>query len=171
MKLKLIIAMLFLLATVLPARADWFEDAVLFATGFVSGVIVHELGHELTARAYGEKLAWRGTQWTCTYPCDDIENIALAGNLATAIVGETLLHLPYKNAFVDGMQTFNTMRPILYALEDAVFPSGHLDYRYVDDRVQLVLAIHAASLGYRHTQQGRWRIGTTGRSLQFSRNF
>lgn len=156
-------------------NAGWLEDAALFAGGLVAGLAVHELGHELAARAYGERLTWsarRGTlQLNCRSPCEERIQVSAAGNVATALVGEMLLHMPYRNVFVDGMQTFNTLNPIFYAYKDSTTPGGYSDYAHTDDRLQIVLAIHAASIGYRHVADGRWRVGATARTVNFSIDF
>lgn len=153
------------------ARAGWLEDAVHFGTGLAAGFVVHELGHIVTARAYGEKMEWAGISWTCRAPCGDYSKIAVAGNLASVVLGESLLHTPYRNAFVDGLQTWSTLNPMRYAIKDAQSQQGYRDYYYVDDRVQIALALHAASIGYRHLSKGNWRVGVGARSISFSRDF
>ena len=174
-KMKHAIIILFLFTT--PAQADW-KDTVwkgfFVAAGFVSGFVVHELSHELTARAYGEKLRWEGLSWVCEYPCENIDNIALAGNLGTAIVGEALLHLPDKyryTPFVDGMQVFNTLNPIGYAIQDSLTTGGYQDYRYVDNRIQVAIAIHAATIGYRQFSERAWNFVVTQRGVQVLARF
>ena len=166
---KLLLAAL--LVTSGGAQAGWFEDTLKFAAGLAAGVAVHELGHVVIARAYGERLEWSGGEWECRAPCRNIDKVALAGNLTTAIVGEALLHTSFRGAFVDGVQTFNTVNPISYAYKNATTAGGYLDYRGVDDRVQIALALHAASIGYRHAADGKWRFGVAGRSVQWSINF
>ena len=140
---------------------------------------VHEASHELTARAYGEKLTWSGGKWLCrapddNAPCENLEKVALAGTLSTAILGESLLRLPSKyryTPFVDGMQTFNALNPIQYAYTDSVTARGYEDYRYVDDRIQIALAIHAASIGYRQFSDRAWRFFVAPRGVQLSVTF
>lgn len=171
MKYKNCALLLLSLLPVNPARADWIDDALLFAGGLAAGFVVHELGHELAARAYGEKLEWYDGKLTCRWPCHDLDKIALAGNLATAITGEILLHTQYRNTFVDGVQTFNTVNPISYAYKDSVTPGGYGDYANVNDTTQIALAIHAASIGYRHVAGGKWRFDIAGRRVQWSINF
>lgn len=161
-----------------PAHSDWKEsvrDGFLFAAGITTSFVVHEAGHALTARAYGEKLDWHGSgfnsEWVCRYPCHNIEQISVAGNLSTAIVGETLLYLPYKNAFVDGMQAFNALNPIAYAYKDSTTSGGYEDYRAVDDRIQIALAIHAASIGYRQFSERVWNFAVVPHGIKFNIRF
>ena len=45
-------------------RAGWVENALAFAGGLAAGLVVHELGHVVVARAYGEKLDWNGGLWS-----------------------------------------------------------------------------------------------------------
>ena len=107
-------------------------------------------------------------------PCENIEKVALAGNLGTAIFGEALLYLPakYKNtSLVDGMQMFNTVNPVFYAYKDATTSGGYLDYRYVDNRVQNVIAVHAATIGHRQFSERTWRFFVTHRGIQFNASF
>ena len=91
--------------------------------------------------------------------------------MTTALVGEALLHTDYRGAFVDGWQTFNTLNPISYAYKDSVTSGGYLDYANVNDAAQIALAVHAASIGYRHMTDGKWRFGVAGRRVQWSINF
>lgn len=160
-------------------KADWKEDvtdALLYVSGIVVGLAVHEVSHELAARHYGEELTWNDGGWLCRNqrddaPCNNLKKVAIAGNLGTAVVGEVLLHLPSKyrqTIFVDGIQTFNTINPITYAYKDASTNGGYLDYRYVDNRVQIALAIHAASIGYRQFSKRTWNISVVPRGVQFS---
>ena len=172
---------LFILLFPLSADADWKEktlDVVLFASGVVVSFVVHEVSHELTARAYGEKLDWElngfATKSYCRSPCEHIDKIAIAGNLSTAILGESLMYLPAKykyTPFVDGMQAYNVENPIGYAYRDSITPGGYGDYRYVDDRAQIALAIHAASIGYRQFSKRFWSVVVVPRGLQFNVRF
>jgi hypothetical protein len=153
-----------------------FTDALLFAAGLLAGFAVHEVGHELAARAYGERLQWSSGKWLCrtpdsTGPCEHLGAVAVAGNLSTAIVGEALLHTEYRGPFIDGMQTYNTINPIQYALKDAIAPGGYADYMEVSSGVKIALAVHAASIGYRHVSKGYWRIDVKGNLIQFSKAF
>lgn len=160
-----------LLVLALPVRAGLVSDALQFAAGLAAGLAVHELGHIIVAHAYGEKLSLEGTTLECKWPCKHYDKVALAGNLSTALIGEALLHTDLRGSFIDGMQTWNTINPIQYHAADTRSRHGHYDYAAVDDRVQLALAIHAASIGYRHVAQGRWRVGTRLRTVTFSIDF
>jgi hypothetical protein len=166
-----------MLISTTPAKADWKEVAsnyFFFAAGIATSFIVHEAAHELTARAYGERLDWQDGKWICNYPCPDLDKIALAGNLSTAILGESLLYLPdkYRNTpYVDGMQTFNTVNPIAYAYKDSTTSEGYGDYRHVDDRIQIALAIHAASIGYRQFSDRLWNVAVVPRGIKFNIQF
>ena len=161
------------------AHADWKDsvrEVFFFATGIVTSFAVHEAGHALAARAYGEKLDWHGSgfnsEWSCRYPCWHIEQVSVAGNLSTAIVGEMLLRLPgdYRHTpFVDGMQAFNTINPITYDFKNASEDGGHGDYRSVDESAQVALALHAASIGYRQFSGRLWTIVPHG--VQFRLRF
>ena len=174
-------AILAMILITTSAHADW-KDSVrngfLFTTGIVASFAAHEAGHALAARAYGEKLDWHGSgfnsEWSCRYPCRNIEQVAIAGNLSTAIVGEVLLRLPGKyrhTPFVDGMQAFNTMNPVTYAIKNASEDGGYGDYRNVDESVQITLAIHAASIGYRQFSQRLWNISIAPHGVQFNARF
>lgn len=175
------LVMIFLLLP-FSVSADWKEnviDSVLFVSGIVVSFAVHEASHELAARYYGEDLKWVGDGWVCRTqdglnPCNNLKKVALAGNLGTAILGESLLTLPdkYKNtSFVDGMQMFNAVNPISYSYKDATTSGGYLDYRYVDNRVQAILAVHAASIGYRQFSKRLWNIAVAPRGVQFNMRF
>jgi hypothetical protein len=171
-------AIVFAIFFTVPTQAGWkniASDVLLYAAGITTSFAIHEAGHALAARAYGEKLDWHGSgfnsEWVCRYPCDNLEQISVAGNLSTAIVGETLLHLPYKNAFVDGMQTFNALNPVLYAYKDSTTSGGYGDYRNVDDRIQIALAIHAASIGYRQFSERLWNIAVVPHGINFNIRF
>jgi hypothetical protein len=179
--MKTILALLLALVTE-SAKADWKAktiDVLLYASGIVVSLAVHEAAHELTASAYGEKLTWSDGEWICrnqsdTAPCENIDKVAIAGNLSTAILGESLMFLPARyryTPFVDGMQTFNAVNPVVYAYKDSVTSGGHLDYRYVDDNVQIAIAIHAASIGYRQFSDRTRYIFVTPRSVQFNMAF
>jgi hypothetical protein len=180
MRKKAAIAIL-IAAVTSPAQADWKEsvrDGFLFAAGITTSFVVHEAGHALTARSYGEKLDWHGSgfnsHWSCRYPCRNIEQVAVAGNLSTAIVGESLLYIPaeYRHSpFVDGMQMFNTINPITYTYEDSTTSGGYRDYRNVDDRIQIALAIHAASIGYRQFSDRLWNVAVVPRGIKFNIQF
>ena len=163
--------MLLLLLWAGGVRAGWVEDALAFAGGLAAGLVVHELGHVVVARAYGEKLDWREGLWECRYPCENLSKVAVAGNMASALTGEVLLHTARRGAFIDGLQTWNTINPICYAIKDARSRGGYYDYAHVDDTVQVALAIHAASVGYRHLSDEHWRIRMGARSISFSRDF
>ena len=173
-------AILAMIAVTTSAHADW-KDSVrngfLFATGIVTSFAIHEAGHALAARAYDEKLDWHGSgfnsEWSCRYPCRHIEQVSLAGNLSTAIVGELLLRLPdYQHTpFVDGMQAFNTANPITYAIKSSREYGGYEDYRYVDESIQVALAIHAASIGYRQFSERLWNISIVPHGVQFNARF
>lgn len=152
-----------------PVHANWFEDALFFGSGLAAGLAVHELGHIVAAHAYGEKLDWRDGQWECRYPCDDLSKVAIAGNVASVLVGETLLHTSYRGSFVDGLQTWNTLNPVRYAIKDSRSHHGYLDYANANDKAQIAIAIHAASIGYRHVNNGHWRF--VFRSISYSRDF
>ena len=171
-------AIIFALFFTTPVHADWKDtasDVLLYAAGITMGFAIHEAGHALTARYHGEKLDWYGSGygsiWSCRSPCHNLEQISVAGNLSTAIVGETLLHLPYKNAFVDGMQMFNTVNPITYAYTDSTTSGGYGDYRNVDDRTQIALAIHAANIGYRQFSERLWNVAIVPHGIKFNIRF
>ena len=179
--MKTILALILFLFAV-PSQADWKDkvvDVLLFASGVIVSYAVHEVSHELTARAYGEKLTWKDGKWRCWTPdnsaqCEDLSKVALAGNLGTAILGESLLYLPEKyryTPFVDGMQTWNSTNPIRYAYSDATTTGGYADYRYVDDRIQVALAIHAASIGYRQFSDRAWKFFVTKNGVVASIQF
>lgn len=167
--------MKYLLALVLlvPAccKADWKDtvsDTFLFITGIAASFAIHELGHELTARAYGEKLDWHpnnGLEWSCQQQCKNIKSVEIAGNVATAITGELLLLLPNReNPFIDGMQAFNSINPIAYAYKDARSPYG--DYANVNDSAQIALAVHAATIGHRQFSNRLWSIHPREKGIQ-----
>ena len=157
-------------------QADWkntLADTFIFATGIAVGFFVHEAGHWVTAKAYGEKLSWDGGKFECEYPCKHIDNVAVAGNLATAIVGESILHIPHKygkTAFADGIQVFTSLNPINYYRKDISAKGGYGDYKHVNDSLEAALAIHGASVGYRQFS-GRWAVTPTARGIQFSARF
>lgn len=166
------------LVLVLPAccKADWKDsvtNSLLFVAGIAASYTIHEIGHELTARAYGEKLDWHtgiGLEWSCRSPCENISSIAIAGNVATAITGELLLLLPNKeNPFVDGMQAYNSVNPIGYAYKDARSPYG--DYSHVNDTAQIALAIHAATIGHRQFSKRLWSVYPKQRGVQVRVSF
>jgi len=174
-------AILAMISVTTPAHADWKDsvrDGFLFATGIVASFAIHEAGHALAARYYGEKLDWHGSgfdsEWSCRYPCRNIEQVAIAGNLSTSIVGEALLYLPneYRHTpFVDGMQAFNMVNPISYAIKNAREDDGYGDYRNVDESIQIALAIHAASIGYRQFSERLWNISIVPHGVQFNARF
>ena len=165
--MKTVIALILFIFAV-PSQADWKEKAVdvlLFASGMVVSFAVHEASHELVARSYGEKLDWNdANEWSCRLPCKHHDKVAIAGNLSTAILGESLLYLPSKYRympFVDGMQTYNTSNPISYLYLNSRSKDGYGDYMYLDknmDNVITSLAIHAASIGYRQFSERTWRF-------------
>jgi len=162
-------------------HADWKDtasDVLLFAAGLTTSFAIHEAGHALAARYYGEKLDWHGSgfdsEWSCRYPCQHIEQVAISGNLSTAIVGEALLRLPnnYRYMpFIDGMQAFDTMNPITYAIKSASEDGGYGDYRNVGESVQIALAIHAASIGYRQFSERLWAVSVVPHGMQFNARF
>ena len=161
-------------------KADWKEnviDAFMFVAGIATSHAVHEIGHELTARAYGEKLDWPRMEWTCRPPCTHHDKIAMAGNISTAILGEALFLLPaiYKHTpFVDGMQTFNTINPIAYLYKQETETGGYGDYQNLSDdykKYEVALAIHAATIGYRQLSDRLWSITVAPRHIHFTYKF
>ena len=70
-----------------------------------------------------------------------------------------------------GMQAFNTMNPVTYAIKNASEDGGYGDYRNVDESVQITLAIHAASIGYRQFSQRLWNISIAPHGVQFNARF
>jgi len=167
---KLIILLMLFPVT---ASADWKAmDYLSFGLGVVTSLLIHEAGHAITAKAYGEELKWKGTSWVCEYPCDNNDKISVAGNLATAIVGEALLHIDnkYRNTpYVDGMQAYNTINPIRYAYKDITQNGGYRDYVDVNDTVEVAIAVHAATIGYRQYNNRLWTV--TPRGIQFNVRF
>ena len=180
--MKTILALILFLFAV-PSQADWKDntlDVVLFVAGGFMSLAVHEASHAIAAKAYGEKLTWEDMQWVCRKPndnnveCNHYSKIAVAGNLGTSIVGEALLYLPVKyrnSSFVDGMQSVNVANSIGYAYKDATVSGGSGDYRSVDNRYQVALAVHAASIGYRQFSERTWRFFVTPRGVQFNASF
>ena len=159
------------------SHADWktaLRDSSLFAAGIVASLVVHEAGHALAAHSRGERLDWNGSEWSCRSPCQNIEQVSLAGNLSTAIVGEALLRLPmdYRHTpFVDGMQVYNAVNPIAYAVKSARQDGGYRDYRNVNESMQVALAIHAASVGYRQFSKRLWAVSVVPHGVQFKARF
>lgn len=178
--MKTILALILFLFAV-PSQADWKDnvsDAMLYAAGIATSYVIHEAGHVITARAYGEKLDWNDSfEWKCRPPCEHHDNIAMSGNFATAILGESLLYLPLKyrnSSFVDGMQTFNTANPIVYLYLNERNKNGYGDYQFLDDsyrKHEVALAIHAASVGYRQFSERAWRLMVTPRGVQIRASF
>jgi hypothetical protein len=143
-----------------------------FILGLLTGVAVHETGHKLTARYYGENIEWQNNGWLCRAPCTNIKEIAIAGNLATAIVGEALLKLPKEyceTSFIDGLQTFNTLEPIRYSL----LPDNYGDYKYVSEDKENLIALHAVSIGWRQFNERarKWMIVPTRNGLIIMKSF
>lgn len=156
---------------------DWkttATDILQFSAGIITAFALHEAGHALAAHVYGEKIEWHGSglgsEWECLYPCRNIENVAIAGNLTTAVVGESLLHLPFRGQYINGIQAFNLMNPIAYAVRDYKTADGYGDYRYVDDQLQTAIALHAYSVGYRHFSDRLWGVSIVPGGAQFNFN-
>jgi hypothetical protein len=131
-------------------------DTLLFLAGMLSGFVVHEAGHELVARAYGEELIWKNGSWICTGYCEHLEQVAIAGNAATAIAGEIAVNTGSQGYFTDGFIAFAGINQITYYAADAL-NNGYKDYANVDDdTVKVALAIHGATLLHRRFGPRLW---------------
>lgn len=118
-----------------------------FFLGMASSMIVHELSHEVVARAYGEQLQWNGMAWSCPQCSpESIQPIAIAGLTANIVSSEILLR-KNQTPYVRGWLSMNIISQVQYSFGEngdlSNFPSNQ------KDTISALSTIHAASVSQR----------------------
>ncbi len=121
------------LAELRPSEARWglAKTAGGFTAGFVSGLVVHELGHEIVARQKGVDIEWSGVNWYAdNASSSELRNISIAGFGMQVLSTEVILRsksIPKDSSYVLGWLTYNIVNQITYPLQNELSSSGYKD--------------------------------------------
>lgn len=139
------------------------KETAKFGAGFASGVLAHETGHYLVAKAEGmDNVKIHPTK--VTYEYDKYSksaerNIAMAGFGADIIGSEIVMSndklFPKDNNFVLGYLAWTMIEPLSYTLRHELSSNGYGDLKGLDETgidaraVEVGLIAHAALTYYR----------------------
>ncbi len=120
-------------AELAPSEAQWnlAVKTGSFTAGIVSGLIFHELGHEIVAHQEGVDIEWSGTEWyTDNASASQHRNISIAGFGMQILSTEVILRsksIPKDSSFVLGWLTYNIVNQITYPLQNELSSNGYDD--------------------------------------------
>ncbi len=140
-KLAAIIALSLILIPLLvqAQTAEKAKDFSLFVAGLGTGLVNHELGHQVIASVYGVHLDWQmkdnqPTWFARSQDHEKLRNIALGGTAAEIVSSEIILNtkISKDDAFVIGWLAWNIVNPILYVVRHEL-GGGHGDLKTIQE--------------------------------------
>lgn len=139
-----------------------FKTATFFVSGFVSGLVCHELSHYLVAKSFNIddisfKISLKGMDWDNHSDQNKLKYVAIAGFTEQIMSSEIILYSKTKNPFWFGYLTFNIIQPVICTSKFIIDKPSHFEndmacahhYGLNKNYIGIVINIHSLFTLYR----------------------